>query len=78
MKTTRLKVEGMSCGHCQQTVERALRNQPGVSAATVHLDSGTAEVQYDETRVVPEQLIAAVSEEGYAATFDGRNAGGPA
>ena len=77
MKTTRLKVEGMSCGHCRQTVEKTLLNQPGVRAATVHLDSGTAEVQYDETRVVPEQLIAAVGEEGYAATFDGKDAGGP-
>jgi copper chaperone CopZ len=76
MTTTRLKISGMSCGHCAQTVEKALRNRTGVRDATVHLDSGTAEVQYDEHDVVPEQLIAAVVEEGYAAALAGDSAGG--
>jgi copper chaperone CopZ len=71
MKTTRLAIKGMTCGHCAQTVEQALRNSPGVSAATVHLDDGAAEVQYDEGRVSPEQLTAAVSDEGYPATIAG-------
>lgn len=76
MKTTRLKIEGMSCGHCVQTVEKALHNQPGVRSASVHLSSGAAEVQYEETEVAPEQLIAAVEEEGYAAAVAGDSAGG--
>ena len=71
MKTTRLAVKGMTCGHCAQAVEKALGNQPGVRTATVHLDDGAAEVQYEEGRVSPEQLIAAVEEEGYAATVAG-------
>ena len=76
MKTARLKVQGMTCGHCAQTVEKALRNQTGVRNATVHLDAGAAEVEYEEARVAPEQLIAAIEEEGYAAAFDGKSAGG--
>lgn len=71
MKTTRLKVDGMTCGHCVQAVEKALRNQDGVRNATVHLEEGAAEVQYDEQRVAPEQLLAAVQEEGYAAAIGG-------
>ncbi|HEX5725717.1 MAG TPA: cation transporter [Longimicrobiaceae bacterium] len=67
MKTTRLAIEGMSCGHCVQTVEKALRNRPGVRSATVHLQEGAAEVEYDERAVSPEQLAAAVQEEGYTA-----------
>lgn len=67
MKTTRLQVKGMTCGHCVATVEKALRNQTGVRNATVHLDNGAAEVEYEEGTVAPEQLIAAVEEEGYAA-----------
>ncbi|MQA89241.1 MAG: copper-binding protein [Gemmatimonas sp.] len=74
MKTTRLKVSGMTCGHCVSTVEKSLRNQRGVRNATVHLESGAAEVEYDESAVAPEQLIAAVEEEGYPATFDGPGA----
>jgi copper chaperone len=71
MKTTRLAVKGMTCGHCVQAVEKALRSSPGVTAATVHLDDGAAEVEYDETRVSPEQLTAAVADEGYPATIAG-------
>lgn len=71
MKTTRLAVKGMTCGHCAQTVEKALASAPGVRSATVHLESGAAEVEYDETRVSPEQLTAAVSAQGYDATLAG-------
>ncbi len=67
MKTVRLAIEGMSCGHCRDTVEKALRNQDGVTAATVHLDANAAEVEFEETRVSPEQLVAVVEEEGYRA-----------
>jgi copper chaperone len=67
MKTARLDVTGMSCAHCAQTVEKALRNAPGVRSATVHLEDGSAEVQYDENDATPEQLVAAVEEEGYGA-----------
>jgi copper chaperone len=67
MKTARLKVSGMTCGHCRAAVEKALRSQPGVQNATVNLESGSAEVEFDEARVATDQLIAAVEEEGYSA-----------
>jgi copper chaperone len=76
MTTTRLKVSGMSCGHCRETVERTLKNQSGVRSAHVDLDGASAEVEYDESQVAPEQLIAAVSAEGYPAAFAGHGAGG--
>lgn len=76
MKTTRLKVSGMTCGHCVQAVEKALRNQTGVRNATVELEAGAAEVEYEERDVAPEQLIAAIEQEGYGATFAGQSAGG--
>jgi copper chaperone len=67
MKTARLKVSGMTCGHCRAAVEKALRSQPGVQNATVNLESGSAEVEFDEARGATDQLIAAVEEEGYSA-----------
>ena len=76
MKTTRLKVTGMTCGHCADAVQKALKTKPGVRNATVHLGTGAAEVEYDEAKVAPEQLIAAVEQEGYSAAFDGRPPGG--
>ena len=37
---------------------------------------GAAEVEFEEGRVAPEQLIAAIEEEGYTADFAGASAGG--
>jgi copper chaperone len=67
METVRLSIEGMTCGHCQHAVEQALRRQQGVRAATVTLQNGAAEVEYDPAAVSTEQLTAAVEEEGYTA-----------
>lgn len=68
METVRLVIEGMTCSHCQAAVETALRNQRGVRSATVHLQDGSAEVEYDPASVSTEQLTTAVEEEGYAAS----------
>jgi copper chaperone len=76
METTRLKIGGMTCEHCVQAVEKALQNQPGVRSATVHLQDGAAEVQYDPQKVAPEQLLSAVEQEGYNAAIGGQSAGG--
>lgn len=76
MKNTRLEVAGMTCDHCVEAVEKALRNQNGVRNATVHLEEGAAEVEYDESAVSPEQLIAAVEEQGYDAAYAGAGPGG--
>ncbi|HEU0015615.1 MAG TPA: cation transporter [Longimicrobium sp.] len=67
MKTAWLNVQGMTCGHCALSVEKALRNRDGVRSAKVHLDDGAAEVEFEETRVSPEQLVAVVQDEGYTA-----------
>ena len=67
METIRLDVQGMSCGHCRSAVENALRGQPGVRAASVVLERGSAQVEYDPSAVSPAQLTAAVAEEGYTA-----------
>ena len=67
METIRLNIEGMSCGHCKAAVENALRGQPGVRAATVDLQAGSAQVEYDPSAVSVAQLTDAVAEEGYTA-----------
>jgi heavy metal translocating P-type ATPase len=59
-------VEGMSCGHCQATVEKALSAVEGVSAADVDLAKKTATVTLSGQ--VPDQaLIDAVNASGFEA-----------
>ena len=71
MASLRLKITGMTCGHCQTSVEQALARVPGVNAAVVDLRGGSAEVDYDDDTATIEELTRAVSQAGYAATLDG-------
>lgn len=59
-----LKVEGMSCGHCKASVEKALKGVPGVEKVEVFLQEGRATV---EGSAPIDRLIEAVREEGYEA-----------
>jgi copper chaperone CopZ len=61
-----LHIDGMSCGHCLNAVNRALTEMPGVEVDTVRM--GRAEVRYDQAKVSPAQLEAAVADAGYRAT----------
>lgn len=61
-----LHIDGMSCGHCLNAVNRALADMPGVEVDSVRM--GRAEVRYDRARVSPAQLEAAVADAGYRAT----------
>ncbi len=61
---SRLSISGMSCAGCVATVENALREVPGVTAASVNFAEHTAEVT---GQVGTEQLVEAVREAGYDA-----------
>jgi copper chaperone len=67
MARARLKVMGMTCGHCVAAVTRALENVAGVSEAQVDLQAGRAVVDYDEGKTTTRQLVGAVMDEGYTA-----------
>ncbi len=64
-QTLRLSVQGMTCNNCTRTVERTLASTPGVTKASVDLDSASASVEYDVDLVKPEVLVHAVRDLGY-------------
>lgn len=58
-----LKVEGMSCGHCASSVEKAVS---GVGAAAkVDLAGNTVAVEYDENKVTLDAIKEAIEDQGY-------------
>jgi len=61
---TTITVEGMSCGHCEQTVEEALRGVSGVTDASADRESQRARVDGDAD---PAALVRAVEDAGYTA-----------
>lgn len=56
------KVEGMSCGHCVKAITAAVQARD--AAAGVRVDLAAKEVGV-ESSLSAEQVIAAISEEGY-------------
>ena len=63
----RYRITGMSCAACSARVQRVTEKLEGMRGANVNLLAGMMEVDYDETRLTPEAIIAAVMEAGYGA-----------
>ncbi len=66
MSQTTLKIDGMSCGHCVNSVKKALQSVDGVTGEQVAI--GSATVEYDPQVASPEKLVDAVRDAGYTAT----------
>ncbi|MCZ0702646.1 Cu+-exporting ATPase [Natronobacillus azotifigens] len=62
-----LKLSGMSCTNCANTVEKALHKTEGVSDVSVNYAVEKAYVDYDPTQVSKDDLIATVKRSGYEA-----------
>jgi Cu2+-exporting ATPase/Cu+-exporting ATPase len=62
----KLKIEGMSCGHCSARVEKVLKGVAGVEKADVNLSAGTAEVTLSGD-VADAALTEPVTKAGYPA-----------
>jgi copper chaperone len=58
------RVKGMSCAHCKQAVESALKDVPGVRSAFANVETGEVVVELD-TLVAVDAIRAAIEEAGY-------------
>lgn len=61
-----LKVQGMSCGHCVNSVETGVGELEGVSSVTVDLKKGEVAVEYDTGKTSLNEIQEAIEEKGYA------------
>lgn len=62
MEQILLKVKNMSCNHCKNTVEKAVKSVGGVESVEVNLEQGQVVVTGSAHR---DQLIKAIEEAGY-------------
>ena len=58
----KIKIEGMSCGHCSARVEKALKEVDGVMDVKVNLEDHVAEIKGNPSI---ENVKAAIDEAGY-------------
>ena len=63
-----IRIEGMHCHKCEQTIQKALAALRGVHEVEVDFNSGLASVLYDRDAVNVTQLMEAVNNAGYQTT----------
>lgn len=59
------KIEGMHCNSCEMLVDMQLEELEGVTSTKTSYPKGQTEVEFDETKVKPDQIITAVAKTGY-------------
>lgn len=64
LERTHLKIQGMTCGHCEKFVSNLLKDLNGVSESKVSQPDGSAEIVFDSNVITKQQIIDAVNETG--------------
>lgn len=65
MEKVLIPVEGMTCGGCTSSVEKALGARDGVSVATASLEGANVEVEFDPAIIIQGQIEEAIREAGF-------------
>jgi copper chaperone CopZ len=65
MKTTTLRIKGMNCDGCANTIKALVERQPGVQMATVSYDEGQARILYDPQKIGEDRLVAVIQQPGF-------------
>lgn len=62
-----INVEGMSCGHCVETITKAVKAVQGVKEVSVNLEGKQVSVDYDEREDALKEITDAIVEAGFQA-----------
>ena len=60
-----IQVEGMTCGHCVETVTQAINSLDGVTQVSVDLDKKQVSVDFDESRTDLDTVSSKITEVGF-------------
>ncbi|HEY9813133.1 MAG TPA: heavy metal translocating P-type ATPase, partial [Candidatus Sericytochromatia bacterium] len=67
MDTTTLKLRGMSCAACANSIEKAIQSVPGVVECNVNFGVEQATVKYNSRQISIKEIQQAVADAGYTA-----------
>jgi copper chaperone len=65
MQTEIMKVKGMTCMGCVNSVKNVLEKIPGVSSSEVSLEQGQVTIQYDADMTGTDQFRGAIEDAGF-------------
>jgi copper chaperone CopZ len=70
-KKVHMNIGGMTCIHCQNTIEKTLKNAKGVIKASVSYKRGTADIEYDDSVTHVNKLVRVIENEDYKVLSSG-------
>jgi copper chaperone CopZ len=66
LSAVRLRIDGMGCTHCEERIRQGLLASPGVRGARVELESATAAVVFDPSRLTVDEVLEIIEQIGSA------------
>ncbi|MED3790029.1 copper chaperone CopZ [Peribacillus frigoritolerans] len=65
MKNITLNVQGMSCGHCVNSIEGSVGQLEGINQVNVKLNDAQVEVTFNESQVSLDKIKETIEDQGY-------------
>ncbi|CAN7635086.1 copper chaperone CopZ [Peribacillus frigoritolerans] len=65
MKNVTLNVQGMSCGHCVNSIEGSVGQLEGINEVNVKLNDAQVEVTFNESQVSLDIIKETIEDQGY-------------
>ena len=65
MERIELKVEGMTCGGCESSVQKALTQKNGITTVIADSKSGVVTIEFDSESIQQPEISSAITEAGF-------------
>ncbi|MDR2650172.1 MAG: cation transporter [Clostridiales bacterium] len=66
MENTVIRVDGMSCSHCEIAIQDAVRKLPGIKKVKANRRKKEVSLVYEASLVTSEQITEAINDTGYS------------
>ncbi len=65
MERVEIRVDGMTCGGCVNSIQNALNNRDGITSSSADLDSSMVTVEYDSGVIQKEAIEKVITDAGF-------------
>ncbi|MCW0482437.1 heavy-metal-associated domain-containing protein [Gaoshiqia sediminis] len=59
------RVEGMTCDHCEMSIQKGVNELKGISTVEANHEDSTTRVVFDPTKTSEKEIVSAIEKRGY-------------
>lgn len=60
-----LKVEGMTCDHCEMSIQKGVSELPGIESVLANHEDSTTVIKFDQLKTSEDDIKKAIEKRGY-------------